>query len=95
MANGNRTFDWRAVAGFVALLIGMFTLTNFLTNDKIDSKIQGHAIETEATHQRDFIIIKEDIASLKKGQANLEKTTDRLEAQNREIIRKLDDLARR
>jgi FtsZ-binding cell division protein ZapB len=95
MANGNRTFDWRAVAGFVALLVGIFTLTNFLTTDKIDSKIQSHSIQTEATHQRDLIVIKEDIASLKKGQSNLEKTTERLEAQNREIIRKLDEMARR
>ena len=90
--NGNKSFDWRAVGAFVALLIGIFTLTNYLTNDKIDSKIQNHSIQTEAVHQRDLIIIKEDISSLKKGQGNLEKTTDRLERQNQEIIRKLDEL---
>lgn len=90
--NGNKSFDWRAVAGFVALLVGMFTVTNFLTSDKIDSAVQKHSIETEATHQRDFVIIKEDIAALKKGQSNLESTTDRLERQNQEIIRKLDEL---
>lgn len=85
MANGNRAFDWRAVGAFVALLIGMFTLTNFLTNDKIDSKVQQHSISTEATHQRDITVIKEDIASLKKGQENLEK-------QNERILQKLDTL---
>jgi hypothetical protein len=89
--NGNKAFDWRAVGAFVALLIGLFTLTGYLTDDKIDSKIQRHSIETEATHQRELIIIKEDIASLKKGQQNVEKTTDRLELQNQEILRRQEE----
>ena len=93
--NGNKAFDWRAVGAFVALLIGIFTLTNYLTNDKIDSKIQQHSIQTESIHQRDLVIIKEDIAGLKKGQENVEKTTDRLEKQNQEILRRLDDLRNR
>ena len=85
MTNGSKAFDWRAVAGFVALLIGLFTLTGYLTDDKIDSKIQKHSIETEATHQKDVIIIKEDIAYLKKGQESLERQNDR-------ILKKLDEL---
>lgn len=87
MANGNRAFDWRAVGAFVALLIGMFTLTNFLTNDKIDSKVQQHSISTEAIHQSEIVKIREDIAGLKKGQDNLEK-------QNERILQKLDLMQR-
>lgn len=92
MANGNKAFDWRAVGAFVALLIGIFTLTNFLTADKIDSKIQQHSIATEAEHQKAIIKIKEDIASLKKGQENVKESTDRLERQNMEILRKIDEI---
>lgn len=88
MTNGNKIFDWRAVAGFVALLIGFFTLTGYLTDDKIDSRIQKHSIETEATHQRNVVEIREDIASLKKGQENLERQNDR-------ILSKLDELQSR
>lgn len=87
MANGDRNFDWRAVGAFVALVIGLFTITNFLTSDKIDSKIQQHSISTEAIHQQSIVKIKEDIASLKKGQENLEK-------QNERIIEKLDNIQR-
>ena len=87
MANGDKNFDWRAVGAFVALVIGLFTVTNFLTNDKIDSKIQQHSISTEAIHQQGITKIKEDIAGLKKGQ-------DVLEKQNERIIEKLDELQR-
>ena len=88
MANGSRSFDWRAVAGFVALLVGLFTITNFLTDDKIDSRIQQHSIKTEETHQRDISKIREDIAGLKKGQDNLER-------QNERILEKLDRISER
>lgn len=88
MTNGNKIFDWRAVGVFVALFIGLFTLAGYLTDDKIDSRIQQHSIETEATHQKDVTKIKEDIASLKKGQENLEN-------QNERILRKLDELQAR
>lgn len=88
MANGSKSFDWRAVAGFVALLVGLFTITGYLVDDKVDSKIQSHANQTEAIHQQNITKIKEDIAALKKGQANLE-------LQNQRILEKLDRISER
>jgi hypothetical protein len=90
----NSELDWRAVGTIVALLVGMFTLTTFLTDDKINSAVQKHSIETEATHARDFVIIKEDIASLKTSQKNVKETTERLEQQNIEILRRIEELRR-
>lgn len=92
MVRSDSQFDWRAVGALVALLVGLFTVTNFLTNDKIDSKVQQHEISTEAQHQRDISGIKEDLATVTAIQQNLTKTTDRLEEQNKLILKKLDDL---
>ena len=79
MANGDKSVDWRAVGGLIALLVGLFTVTNFLVEDKIDSKIQSHSITTEAIHNKNMTEIQSDISSLKKGQENLEDRTERIE----------------
>jgi len=92
MTRGDSQFDWRAVGALVALLVGLFTVTNFLTNDKIDSKVQQHEISTEQLHQKEITEIKEDIATLTATQQSILKTTDRLEKQNDQILKKLDNI---
>ena len=85
MYRANGSLDWRAVGAVVALLIGVFTLTGYLTDDKIDSKVQQHELRTETKQAEDMAEIKQTVSALQARQ-------EMLIQQNEIIIRKIDRL---
>ncbi len=91
MMKSDSQIDWRAVGALVALLVGLFTLTNFLTNDKIDSKVQQHEISTEAKHNSEISELKQDVAVIGTRQESIMNSIEALKQQNAAIIKKLDE----
>jgi len=98
MTRTDGSLDWRAVGAIAVFLVALFTVTNFLTNDKIDSKVQIHEIKTEAVHQKEVADIKREISELREEvavigtrQESVLGSVDDLKEQNVQIIRKLNE----
>ena len=98
MTRTDGSLDWRAVGAIAVFLVALFTVTNFLTNDKIDSKVQIHEIKTESEHQREIASIKREIAQSREEvavigtrQESVLSSIEELKAQNVQIIRKLNE----
>ena len=91
MYKANGSLDWRAVGAFVALLVGLFAVTGYLTDDKIDSKVQQHEIITETKHGIETMELKREIAVIGTRQESLIGAISDLKEQNKQIIKKLDE----
>jgi len=91
MYKADGSLDWRAVSAFVALLVGLFAVTGYLTDDKIDSKVQQHEIITETKHSIETMELKREIAVIGTRQESLIGAISDLKEQNKQIIKKLDE----
>lgn len=91
MIRGDSQFDWRAVGALATLLVSLFLIANFLTNDKIDSKVQQHEILTETKHSLDIADIRRDLAVVGTKQEAVIQSIEDLKKQNEKIIKKLNE----
>jgi len=91
MTKADGSLDWRAVSAIAVFLVAMFTVTSFLTDDKIDSKVQQHEIITEGKRNEEITSIKEDLATVRTRQESMLKYIEEIKVQNTAIINKLNE----
>jgi len=91
MTKADGSLDWRAVSAIAVFLVAMFTVTSFLTDDKIDSKVQQHEIITEGKRNEEITSIKEDLATVRARQESMLRYIEEIKVQNTAIINKLNE----
>jgi len=82
MTNADGSFSWKSIGALATLLIALFVITGYLTDDKIASKVQQHAIAAEAIRQKDIVEIKERVSAIDARQQMIIE-------QNKEILREV------